>query len=64
MLYNSLWTSLTCLFAFSFEKDVDKEVLKMPKLYEAGQKRKYFSYRIFWKWVALSIYHGFVIFFG
>lgn len=64
MLYNSLWTSLTCLFAFSFEKDIMNESLRVPQLYKLGQERHYFSYRIFWKWVALSIYHGIIIFFG
>lgn len=29
-----------------------------------GQKRQYFSYLIFWKWVILSIFHGIIIFFG
>lgn len=64
MLYNALWTSLTCLFAFSFERDVMKESFKIPQLYEMGQKRQYFSYMIFWKWILLSIYHGIIIFFG
>ena len=64
MLYNALWTSLTWLFAFSFEKDVMKETYKIPSLYAAGQKREYFSYLTFWKWVFLSIYHGMIIFFG
>ena len=64
MLYNALWTSLTCLFAFSFEKDVMNETFNKPLLYEAGQKRQYFSYLIFWKWIVLSIYHGIIMFFG
>lgn len=64
MLYNSFWTSLTCLFAFSFEKDVLNTSVKVPELYRLGQERKYFSYKIFWKWVILSIYHGIIIFFG
>ena len=59
-----MWTSFTCLFAYSFERDVGDEVYRVPRLYSAGQKKQYFSYRIFWKWVILSIYHGLIIFFG
>ena len=37
MLYNFMWTSLTCLFAYSFERDVtEKWVDKFPILYQAG----------------------------
>lgn len=64
LLYNSMWTSATCLFAFSLEKDVFNKSLKVPQLYQLGQRREYFSYGIFWKWVFLSMYHGFIIFHG
>lgn len=65
MLYNSLWTSLTCLFAYALERDVTyEETLKHPQLYEAGQKKEYFSYVIFWKWVGLALFHGVITFFG
>ena len=65
MLYNSLWTSFTCFFAYSLERDVDPDVsLQKPKLYEAGQKRLYFSYGKFWKWIILAIYHGFIVYTG
>jgi magnesium-transporting ATPase (P-type) len=65
MLYNSLWTSFTCFFAYSLERDIPiEESLNAPKLYEAGQKREYFSYLKFWKWIVLSIFHGFVVYFG
>lgn len=65
MLYNSLWTSLTCLFAYACERDVDYEVSRRnPQLYEAGQQKKYFTFGIFWKWVLLSIFHGATTYFG
>ena len=65
MLYNSLWTSLTCLFAYALERDITwEETKKYPDLYEAGQKNLYFSFKIFWKWVVLAIFHGIVTFFG
>mmetsp|Transcript_11443 Transcript_11443/g.10104 ORF Transcript_11443/g.10104 Transcript_11443/m.10104 type:complete len:263 (+) Transcript_11443:357-1145(+) len=59
-----MWTSATCLFAFSLEKDVYNKSMKVPQLYQMGQKGMYFSYLIFWKWVFLSIYHGIIIYFG
>lgn len=63
-LYNSLWTSLTCLFAFAFESDVHfpEVVYSNTKIYKAGQKNKYFNIKIFWKWVLLAVVHGFIIF--
>ena len=65
MLYNSLWTSLTCLFAYALERDVKfKTASKFPLLYQAGQKREYFSYLTFWKWIMLAVFHGVTVFFG
>ncbi|CAI2367483.1 unnamed protein product [Moneuplotes crassus] len=65
MLYNSLWTSFTCFFAYSLERDIPtEESEKSPHLYSAGQKREYFSYLKFWKWIILSIYHGLIVYFG
>lgn len=65
MMYNFMWSSLTCLFAYSYEREVTEQwVDKYPKLYGAGQKRKYFSYAIFWKWVVLAWFHGLVTYAG
>jgi len=65
MLYNSLWTSLTCLFAYALERDINYAVTRNnPHLYEAGQQKLYFSFKIFWKWVALSLFHGAITFTG
>ncbi len=65
MLYNFMWSSLTCLFAYSLERDVtEKWVDRYPVLYQAGQKRVYFSYLIFWKWVILAWFHGFSVYFA
>lgn len=65
MLYNALWTSLTCLFAYALEKDVTYAVtVRNPQLYAPGQRREFFSYAIFWKWVILAAVHGIVIFFS
>lgn len=64
-----MWTSYACLFAYALEKDVDYNMMKhkpefYTKLYGAGQKRAYFGYRTFWKWILFSIYHGAIIFFS
>ena len=74
MLYNALWTSFTCFFAYSFERDIPSDLSerdipsdlseRVPGLYEAGQKRQYFSYMKFWKWIILALYHGFIVYMG
>lgn len=65
MLYNALWTSWNCLFAYVLEQDVNDEyIYKYPTLYKAGQKGVYFSFGIFWRWIIFSIWHGLVTFFG
>ena len=65
MLYNALWTSLTCLFAYALEKDVDDKlsIQHAKDVYPAGPKQRYFNYFIFWKWVGFSLWHGLVTFF-
>lgn len=58
-LYNVLFTSWPCLFAFMFERDLDDaNALQNPILYRAGQLKKYFNFKVFWKWIILSIFHG------
>lgn len=64
-LYNSLWTSATCLFAFAFEEDTHTQnmVYSNTKLFKLGQQRKYFNIGVFWKWVVCAAIHGFSVFF-
>ena len=58
-LYNAFFTSWLCLFAMMFERDADDKLsMRSPILYQAGQKKIYFNFAIFWKWIALSILHG------
>mmetsp|Transcript_28576 Transcript_28576/g.27560 ORF Transcript_28576/g.27560 Transcript_28576/m.27560 type:complete len:207 (+) Transcript_28576:2924-3544(+) len=65
MLYNFLWTSFHCLFGYLFEQDANDEIVyTFPVLFKAGQKGKYFSIWIFWRWIVFSIYHGVVVFYG
>lgn len=64
LLYNAMWTSWTCLFAYMFDRDVNEEYsYKYPVLYKAGQVQHYFGYLVFWKWMLLSVWHGAVIYF-
>lgn len=63
-LYNAFFTSWQCLFALMYERDVDdKTSLKFPILYRAGQMGLYFSLKIFWKWIALAVFHGALTFY-
>ena len=42
-MYNAIFTSWCCIFVFSFEKDVELNLVKkFPVLYEAGQKNFFF----------------------
>lgn len=58
-LYNAFFTSWLCLFALMFERDVDEaRSARHPILYQAGQQKLYFNFKVFWKWIGLSIIHG------
>ena len=58
-LYNAFFSSWLCLFALMFERDADDRVSMLePILYQAGQKKVYFNFKIFWKWIAQSVVHG------
>ena len=62
-LYNSLWTSWPCILTFIFERDLSPEnSLKFPIAYGAGQRRLYFTFKTFWRWVSLGIFHGVLCF--
>lgn len=42
----------------------DQYIYKYPTLYAAGQKGVYFSFKVFWKWIAFSMWHGTTVYFG
>jgi magnesium-transporting ATPase (P-type) len=64
MLYNALWTSWPCMFTFIFERDADYEFsLKNPSLYEAGPKKVYFNFKVFWRYLIFSFIHGWFSYF-
>jgi len=63
MLYNAFWTSWPCMFTFIFEQDLrDTEALAYPSTYQAGQRRLYFTFKTFWTWVSMSVWHGLICF--
>ena len=63
-MYNAIFTSWCCIFVFSFEKDVDLNLVKkFPILYEAGQKNYFFNITYFWKYIIYAIIHGVFCFF-
>ena len=58
-MYNAIFTSWCCIFVFSFERDVDLNIVKkFPVLYEAGQKNYFFNITYFWKYILYAILHG------
>lgn len=59
MLYNALWTSWPCMFTFMFDIDVDKEMsMKNPIFFEAGHRRIYFNFKVFWVYLSKALFHG------
>lgn len=59
MLYNALWTSWPCIFTFMFDVDVPRPLaLKNPIFFEAGHRRVYFNYKVFWLYLSKAIFHG------
>lgn len=64
-MYNAVWTSWQCLFAYTIEQDVNDEyIYKYPTLYAAGQKGIYFGFKVFWRWIFFSIWHGGIVYTG
>lgn len=64
MMFNAVWTSWPCMLTFILEQDLNaKDSFKYPIAYQAGQKRQLFSYKIFWEYMILAIWHGFVAIF-
>ena len=64
-MYNAVWTSWQCLFAYTIEQDVnDHFVFRYPVVFKAGQLEAYFNIKIFWRWIIFSIWHGVVTYYG
>ena len=64
LLYNALWTSWPCMFAYSIERDCDETTsMNCPILYEAGQKKYYFNLKNFWIWIFYALIHGVLLYF-
>lgn len=47
------------MFTFMFDIDVDREMtLKNPIFYEAGPRRQYFNFKVFWVYLSKALFHG------
>ena len=63
-MYNAIFTSWCSIFVFSFEKDVELNLVKkFPVLYEAGQRNYFFNLKIFWKYIFYAILHCILCFY-
>ena len=63
-MYNAIFTSWCSIFVFSFEKDVELNLVKkFPVLYEAGQRNYFFNLKVFWKYIFYAILHCILCFY-
>ena len=63
-MYNAIFTSWCSIFVFSFEKDVELNLVKkFPVLYEAGQRNYFFNLKIFWRYIFYAILHCILCFY-
>lgn len=61
--YNIAWTLLPVVAVGVFDKDLpDKMLLEHPQLYQAGIRKYYYNYKVFWGWVMNALFHSFVCF--
>jgi hypothetical protein len=52
------------MFTFIFDRDADYEYsLRNPVLYGAGHKKIYFNFKVFWKYMAMALFHGWICYF-
>lgn len=64
MMFNAVWTSWPCMLTFILEQDLNAaDSFKYPVAYQAGQRRQLFSYSVFWQYMFLAMWHGFVAIF-
>ena len=63
-MYNAFFTSWTCLFTFSIEREHDLNICKkFPVLYRAGPKNYYFNFKTFWAYIIYAILHSALAFY-
>jgi magnesium-transporting ATPase (P-type) len=63
-LYNAVFTSWSCLFAYMYDRDVNESyALRYPMLYKAGQDGSLFNYSAFWRQILYAVWHGLLCFF-
>ena len=63
-LYNAVFTSWQCLFAFMYERDINEAyTFKFPLVYKIGQEGRLFTKTHFWSQILLALYQGLLCFF-
>jgi len=63
-LYNAVFTSWSCLFAYMYDRDVNETyALRYPMLYKSGQVGSLFNYWAFWRQILYALWHGLLCFF-
>ncbi|XP_020607976.1 phospholipid-transporting ATPase IB-like isoform X2 [Orbicella faveolata] len=63
-IYNVVFTSVPPLAIGLFDRTVTSEsMLKYPKLYKASQNAEIYNTKVFWMWIAASVYHSLLLFY-
>lgn len=61
-MYNLLYTSFPILMLGVYDRDVSVEnVMKYPRLYQAGIRHEYFKSSIFWSWIAMAMLESVIV---
>lgn len=63
-IYNVVFTSVPPLAIGLFDRTVSSDsMLKYPKLYKASQNAEIYNTKVFWMWIAASVYHSLLLFY-
>ncbi|XP_022807594.1 phospholipid-transporting ATPase IA-like [Stylophora pistillata] len=63
-IYNVVFTSVPPLAIGLFDRTVTSEsMLKYPKLYKESQNAEIYNTKVFWMWIAASVYHSLLLFY-
>ncbi|KAJ7357638.1 Phospholipid-transporting ATPase IA [Desmophyllum pertusum] len=63
-IYNVVFTSVPPLAIGLFDRTVTSaSMLKYPKLYKESQNAEIYNTKVFWMWIAASVYHSLLLFY-
>ena len=64
-LYNVMFTALPVIVIGVFDKNISSEnLVRVPQLYQSGPRCEFFNHRVFASWVANSLFHSALMFYG